>query len=98
MAKISFGIKGVIILALILRLLLSPFTYHKDVEVNYWWGKFAVDFPLRGYYDWLEFGGYTHPNQPMLYIYLYQTVRYIYLFGYNLFTFLSKNIFLKVRP
>ena len=92
MAKISFGIKGVIILALILRLLLSPFTYHKDVEVNYWWGKFAVDFPLRGYYDWLEFGGYTHPNQPMLYIYLYQTVRYIYLFGYNLLWWININI------
>jgi len=92
MAKTSFGFKKIILFALVLRLFLAPFSYHQDVEVNYWWGKFAVDFPLRGYYDWLEFGGYTHPNQPMLYIYLYQAVRYTYLFGYNLLWWINVHI------
>jgi Gpi18-like mannosyltransferase len=82
----------IILTALIIRLALLPWTYHGDVVVNYWWGKFAVDFPLRGYYDWLEFGGYAKPDQPMLYILLYKTIREIYLLLHQIFWFLNTNI------
>jgi dolichyl-phosphate-mannose-protein mannosyltransferase len=82
----------ILLSALIVRLLLSPWIYHDDVITNYWWGKFAVDFPLRGYYDWLNFGGYVKPDQPMLYILFYRTVRILYLFFYNIFWYLNINI------
>ncbi len=85
-------VKFTLVLALIIRLLLFPWGYHDDVITNYWWGKFALDFNLRGYYDWLNFGGYYKPDQPMLYILFYRTVRQIYLIIYEFFWFLNTNI------
>jgi Gpi18-like mannosyltransferase len=78
--------------ALIIRLLVAPFVYHDDVITNYWWGKFALDFPLRGYYDWLNFGGYITPDQPPLYILYYRFIRQCYLFIYQYLWWLNTHI------
>ncbi|MFA6602507.1 MAG: hypothetical protein WCT01_01755 [Candidatus Shapirobacteria bacterium] len=78
--------------ALVLRLLIAPFTYHDDVVTNYWWGKFALDFPLRGYYDWLNFGGYVTPDQPPLYVLYYRLIRQCYLFIYQYLWWLNTHI------
>lgn len=82
----------IILTALIIRLLLLPWVYHGDVTVTYWWGKFASEFGWRGYYDWLNFGGYGRPDQPMLNIYYDWSVRQIYLFFYDIFWFLNTHI------
>lgn len=88
----SLTLAKIILIALIIRLLLLPWTYHGDVTVTYWWGKFASEFGWRGYYDWLNFGGYGRPDQPMLNIYYDWGIRQIYLFFYNIFWFLNVNI------
>ena len=86
------SITRIIIIALIFRLILVPLTFHGDVITNYWWGKFAVDFPLRGYFDWLNFGGYHGPDLPPLHILYHAGIRYAYLFIYKLLWFLNIQI------
>jgi len=88
----KLSIKTILIIALILRLILWPWTYHGDVNATYWWGKFASEFTWRGYYDWLNFGGHGLPDQPMLNIYYDWIIRQIYLFFYNIFWYLNINI------
>jgi len=88
----NLALAKIILAGLVIRLLLLPWAYHDDVVVTYWWGKFASEFGLRGYYDWLNFGGYIRPDQPMLNIYYDWGVRQIYLFFYNIFWFLNINI------
>ncbi|HEX8923664.1 MAG TPA: hypothetical protein VF828_02945 [Patescibacteria group bacterium] len=78
--------------AFLLRLVLLPLTFHGDVTVTYWWGKFASEFGWRGYYDWLNFGGYGRPDQPMLNIYYVWAIRQIYLFAYNILWFINIKI------
>lgn len=82
----------ILIGAFIVRLILLPLTYHGDVKVTYWWGKFAVDFNLRGYYDWLNFGGYGRPDQPMINILYCRVIRVIYLFFHRILWFINVNI------
>lgn len=86
------NIKFILIFAALIRFILLPLVIHGDITTVYWWGKFATDFTWRGYYDWLEFGGYNHPDQPMLYIYFAYIIRIIYLFFYNIFWFLNTHI------
>lgn len=90
----KISISQILLLALLLRLILLPLTYHGDIEVTYWWGKFAVDFNLRGYYDWLNFGGYGRPDQPMINIFYCRTVRILYLFLHRILWFIN----IKVPP
>jgi Gpi18-like mannosyltransferase len=73
-----------------------PWGYHSDVTATYWWGKFAADFGLRGFYNWLNFGGYGHPDQPMINIYYDLFVRWIYQIFYQILWFL--NIHLPIFP
>jgi Gpi18-like mannosyltransferase len=82
----------ILIFAFIIRLLLLPWAYHGDVTVTYWWGKFATEFGWRGYYDWLNFGGYGRHDQPMLNIYYDWAIRQLYFLIYNIFWFLNTNI------
>ena len=82
----------ILILGLFIRLVSWPWIYHGDVNATYWWGKFASEFGWRGYYDWLFFGGYGEPDQPMLNIFYNWGVRQIYLFFYNIFWYLNVNI------
>ena len=88
----KLSIKYIIIIALLVRLVSWPWTYHGDVSATYWWGKFSVEFGWRGFYDWLDFGGYSSPDQPMLNIYYNWIVRQIYLFFYNIFWYLNTHI------
>lgn len=94
MSKIlkKIKIKTILILAVLLRLVLLPLTYHGDITVIYWWGKFAADFGLRGYYDWLNFGGYGLPDQPMIMIYYVQIIRKIFEFIYLIIWYININI------
>ena len=84
--------KKIILVGSLIRLLLWPWIYHGDVNATYWWGKFASEFGLRGFYDWLNFGGYGYPDQPMLNIYYNLFIRQTYLFLHNFFWFLNINI------
>lgn len=86
------NIKILLLVGLIIRLASSPWSIHSDVNATYWWGKFAQEFGLRGYYDWLFFGGHGRPDQPMINIYYNLIVRQIYLFLYKIFWFLNIKI------
>jgi len=95
MAKTFFQkitIKKILVFSAISRLLLLPWTYHGDVIVTYWWGKFAKEFTWRGYYDWLNFGGYGRPDQPMLNIVYDWLIRLLYEFVYKIMWFINVNI------
>lgn len=74
------------------RLLLIPWGFHDDVITNCWWGKFATEFPLRGYYDWLEFGGYHDPDLPPLHILYHREIREVYLFLYKPLWWVNVNV------
>jgi len=85
-------IKFILIFALITRIILLPWTFHGDITVTYWWGKFATEFCCRGFYDWLNFGGYGRPDQPMLNIYYDWGIRQIFTWLHSMFWFLNVNI------
>lgn len=85
-------IKNILIISAISRLLLLPWTYHGDVIVTYWWGKFAQEFTWGGYYDWLNFGGYGRPDQPMLNIIYNWLIRLLYDFIYKILWFINIKI------
>ena len=85
-------ITKILILGIFIRLLSWPWIYHGDVTATYWWGKFASEFNWRGFYDWLNFGGHSPPDQPMVNIYYDWIVRQVYLFFYNIFWFLNIHI------
>ena len=85
-------IKKILIISTISRILLLPWTYHGDVIVTYWWGKFAQEFTWPGYYDWLNFGGYGRPDQPMLNIIYNWLIRLLYDFVYKIIWFINVNI------
>lgn len=89
-------IKIIIGIALLVRFISWPWTYHGDVSATYWWGKFSVEFGWRGFYDWLNFGGHSPPDQPMLNMYYDWIVRQIYQIFYNIFWYL--NIHISIFP
>lgn len=86
------NIKTILIIALVIRLILAPWTYHGDITVTYWWGKFASEFTWPGFYDWLNFGGYGRPDQPMLNIYYVWFIRQLFLFFHSIFWYLNTHI------
>lgn len=88
----KLNIKKILLLAFIIRLFLLPWIYHGDITVTYWWGKFAAEFTWRGYYDWLNFGGYGRPDQPMLNIFYVWLVRLFYLLVHQIIWFINVNI------
>jgi len=85
-------IKNIFLVAALLRLISLPWTFHGDIKATYWWGKFALDFGWRGFYDWLNFGGYGRPDQPMVNIYYDWLVRIVYQIIYQLLWFLNTQI------
>jgi Gpi18-like mannosyltransferase len=95
-AKTALSLKTLLIFGFLIRLIFLPLAYHDDVTSNYWWGRYALDFSLRGYYDWLDFTGYAPPDQPPFYILYYRCLRSLYLLIYRLFWWL--NITIPVFP
>lgn len=85
-------LKTTLWLAFFVRLFLSPWNIHSDVNATYWWGKFAAEFGFRGYYDWLYFGGHGKPDQPMINIYYDWLVRLLYQFIYKILWFFNVHI------
>ena len=88
----KISLKTILFFSLLLRLALWPWIYHGDVTYTYWWGKFAAEFTWRGYYDWLNFGGYAHPDQPMLNIIYDWLIRLLYNFIYQILWFINVQI------
>jgi len=77
---------------LVLRLAVWPWVYHEDVKTYYWWGRFAHEFGLKGYYNWLDFGAYWHPDQPMLMILIVRAIRQLYLAVYSVLWWINVKI------
>lgn len=88
----KINIIQILVLALIIRLLVLPWTFHGDINATYWWGRFAAEFSWRGFYDWLFFGGHGIPDQPMLNIYYDWGIRQLFLFTHSIFWFFNQNI------
>lgn len=88
----KLSLKTILAASFLIRLILLPLTFHDDVTATYWWGKFASEFGWRGFYDWLNFGGYAHPDQPMLNIYYDWLIRQIYLFLYQILWYINIHI------
>ncbi|MDD2482719.1 MAG: hypothetical protein PHE32_02575 [Candidatus Shapirobacteria bacterium] len=82
----------ILIFTFIVRFILLPWTFHGDITVTYWWGQFTSEFGFRGFYDWINFGGYGRPDQPMLNIFYIEGVRQIYSLLHSFFWFLNVNI------
>lgn len=85
-------IQNILIIAFIIRFVLLPWTFHGDVTVTYWWGQFTSEFGFRGLYNWINFGGYGRPDQPMINIFYIEGVRQVYSWLYSLFWFLNVKI------
>jgi Gpi18-like mannosyltransferase len=90
--KRKYRLGVVLFTALGLRLLVWPWIYHEDVKTYYWWGRFAWENSLRGYYDWLNFGAYWKPDQPMLMMWLVRVIRGLYLGIYQILWQININI------
>ena len=60
--KISFP--KLLLIAVIIRIVLVPLSFHSDLNTNLIWGRYAQEFGLKGYYDWLNFGNYALPEYP----------------------------------
>ncbi len=80
--KISFP--KLLLIAVIIRIVLVPLSFHSDLNTNLIWGRYAQEFGLKGYYDWLNFGNYALPEYPPLSTILFLFVRTIWswLFGF----------------
>lgn len=70
--------KKIVLVALFIRILLLPLTYHSDINNNVIWGIYAREFGLNGFYDFLNFGNYARPDYPPLAMLLFLAIKYIY--------------------
>lgn len=77
-------------------LVFSGFTFHPDTNSNYIWGKIAHEFGTLGYYYWMNFFTFGHPDQPPLYILFYKFVYQLYQLFYQIFWYL--NVHFPVFP
>ncbi|KKR11459.1 MAG: hypothetical protein UT39_C0007G0024 [Candidatus Woesebacteria bacterium GW2011_GWA1_39_21] len=69
---------SIIFFALIIRLLLLPFSFHSDLNNHAFWGIFGYEFGFRGFYDWLNFGVYARPDYPPLAMILFSGIRMVW--------------------
>lgn len=74
--KIDF--KKLLLIALLMRLILLPLSFHSDLVTYGIWGRYAEEFGLRGFYDWLSFGTYARPDYPPLAMILFLVIRIIW--------------------
>ena len=81
----SFKIYNFLWIALIIRLLFLPLTFHSDLNTNSIWGVYAHEFGLRGYYDWLSFGNYARPEYPPLSTIVFLVLRVLYESLFSIF-------------
>lgn len=78
LSKLSIG--KLLLAALFIRLLLVPLSFHSDLTIFSIWGKYASEFGLRGFYDWLSFGNYARPDYPPLSMVLLLVVERVWQF------------------
>ncbi len=84
--------KTILIIALLVRLLLAPLSFHSDLTNNAIWGTYAQNFGLRGFYDWLNFGNYARPDYPPLAMIMFLLVRWVWQIFFNFFWKLNITI------
>lgn len=78
------SISKIILLALVIRIILLPLSFHSDINNHAIWGIYAEEFGLRGYYDWLNFGNYARPDYPPLAMVFFLVIRLIWKVIFNL--------------
>ncbi len=88
----NISLKKTLLFSASIRLLVLPLTYHGDVTVTYWWGRFASQFGWRGFYDWLNFGPLGRPDQPMLNILYDWLIRQLYLLIFQPLWFINTHL------
>lgn len=74
----SLKIGRILMIALIIRLVLVPLSFHSDLNNNEIWGIYAQEFGLKGFYDWLNFGNYARPDYPPLAMILFSQLRWLW--------------------
>lgn len=85
-----------LLLALIIRLVLLPLSFHSDLNNNEIWGIYAEEFGLNGFYDWLNFGNYARPDYPPLSMILFLQIRKIWEVLFSLLW--AINVGIKIFP
>jgi Gpi18-like mannosyltransferase len=88
----KINLKSILIAAFLIRLILLPFGNHSDINNHVIWGKYGQEFGFMGYYDWLNFFGYNHPNQPPITILTYTAIKYVHNFIYQPIWYLNIHI------
>ena len=78
------SVKKIFLLALVIRFLLIPLSFHSDLNNNEIWGIYAGEFGLRGFYDWLNFGNYARPDYPPLAKVILLALRFVWQFIFNI--------------
>ena len=92
--KLKIG--KLLLIALLIRLVLVPLSFHSDLNNNAIWGIYAQEFGLKGFYDWLNFGNYARPDYPPLAMVLFLILRWVWQI---IFSFLWKlNLLIPVFP
>jgi len=86
------NISKLVLLALVIRLVLVPFSYHSDLNNNEIWGIYAAEFGLRGFYDWLNFGNYARPDYPPLAMVLFLGMRYFWQMVFDLLWWINVHV------
>jgi len=86
------SIGRLVLLALVMRLVLVPFSYHSDLNNNEIWGIYAAEFGLRGFYDWLNFGNYARPDYPPLAMVMFLGMRYLWQMVFHLLWWINVHV------
>lgn len=81
----NISVRNIFLFALLIRLALLPFSFHSDLTTYAIWGKYASEFGLRGFYDWLNFGNYARPDYPPLAMILFLAVERFWQFLFSIF-------------
>ncbi len=84
--KVDWKMVGVILVAIILRLALTPTIFHGDIIAQAGWGKWIFDNGIKGFYEnnvWI----YVWPNQPPL-------ISLLYSWGFEIYAQINTGLIL----
>ena len=82
----------ILLAALSIRILLIPLSFHGDLNNNAFWGMYAEEFGLRGFYDWLNFRDHARPDYPPLAMIMFFLIRVLWRIIFNFLWTLNVNI------
>ena len=75
--KFDWWLGGIILAGIVLRIILSPLSFHGDLVTQAGWGKWIYENGVKGFYEntiWI----YSWPNHPPLISWVYGVGFYIY--------------------